>query len=344
MLQPGLHPVLDQILAATDRPAGGHLVDHQRHRLGEEGRPLERPLVQEPHHFVIARVPERFLVGAPRRGRLQEEVVQVASRVLADRRDVLRRDGPDHAVDLFGRSHHPAGDVRADRAHQLVARRRGLAVHHVPGQLGLHGPKLPLRILEREPQLRHQHLEPVVSGHPPGGPSGALADEGLDGAQLEDFVDGDQARVERDADDGRAVDLAEGAHARLSTVGHVRVESDIEGREAVADGGHERLWPFERGAVFGEIEQRTDSIAACDGDHHLAAQRKEVLRAVTLGAEEDLPALRAFQLLIVPDAVQGDRQRRSSAGCRRTSNRAPPCGRSRTAISPWCESMISLAM
>src|SRR5207245_5906987 len=36
MLQPGLHPVLDQILAGTHRPAGGHLVDHQRHRLGEE--------------------------------------------------------------------------------------------------------------------------------------------------------------------------------------------------------------------------------------------------------------------------------------------------------------------
>jgi len=55
---------------------------------------------------------------------MKEEIVQMAPRVLADCRDVLGRDRPDQAVDLLGRAHHRAGDLRADRALELLARGR----------------------------------------------------------------------------------------------------------------------------------------------------------------------------------------------------------------------------
>jgi len=81
-----------------------------------------------------------------------------------------------------------------------------------------------------------------------------------------------------------------------------------------------------------------------DVDQDLAAERQEVRGPVAVRPEEDLAPLGALELLVRADAVDRSQQEVPGDAARRTSNRAPPPGRSSTAISPWCESTISFAM
>ena len=114
---------LDQVLAELHRQRGLGLQERVPHCLSEERRPFEVPLVDEPHHFVVAGIAERLEIGALHPGRLHDVVVQQPARVLAQVLDVRGGNAFQRGVDRIAVPHHVDDELGAEPIEQRLARR-----------------------------------------------------------------------------------------------------------------------------------------------------------------------------------------------------------------------------
>src|SRR5438067_9803734 len=234
-----------------------------------------------------------------------------------------------------------------DAVDESVARGRGgVDLDEVPGELRFQLCHLPLGVLEIERQIGDQRLELRTTRRSPwargGEPPAIAAVPGLDGPELQDFVDVDQLVLEGHAGDRHPVLVANRAHPRRPLVGDVLVEPDGQERKELTGMQAQLGVARERHAALRDIDEGAGRAVAGLADLHCDRQGSQLGRAVTMRPEEDLAALGAVELFVLANAMQwSGHVVPSVAGIRRTSNRAPPCGRSRTAISPWWESMIS---
>jgi hypothetical protein len=275
--------------------------------------------------------------------RAHQEVVHVAPRVSEERGLDGRGRRAQVGVDRFDLADHVGREAMAQLLDQRFARWRvDVAVEHVPRQIGLHLLQLDLGVLEEQPQLGDLRLELLL---PRGVPGRFLRRvlPGADGAEVQHLIDGEEEVVERDARELRAVDVAQRAHARFAAIRLEGVEGDDQALDAIADTDRNPARPLEGDAVLRDVLQRAGVRLAGQGDDDPRAERLQLVRAVPVRPEEDLAALTSVELLDV--ALHGTNRDRLdrcrhlnqglvSAAGNRTSNRAPPCGRSTATISP----------
>ena len=165
-------------------------------------------------------------------------------------------------------------------------------------------------------------------------PRGLLG-ESLDRAQLEDVVHRDQRPLELEADDQRAPGLADRADPRLARVGLVLVELHRDAGDAIADGDRHFDRPLHGDAVLRDVEHLAEHVAGSGANARHRLQRSEIAHPVPVRTKVNFAPLGAVEIFVGADSVERHGQEVSSAAAaRRTSNRAPPCGRSTTAISP----------